>query len=94
MLKGKISQYTILARLSVNDWYIGAITNEEERLLDIPTDFLKPGNYRLEAIEDGINANARAEDYKKTEKNIKSGETLKLKLAAGGGWVARVVPSN
>ena len=74
--------------------YIGAITNEEERLLDIPTDFLKPGNYRLEAIEDGINANARAEDYKKTEKNIKSGETLKLKLAAGGGWVARVVPSN
>ncbi len=92
LLKGKISKYTVLARRSGDDWFVGAITNEDERTLDIPTDFLKPGKYHLQAIEDGINASTSATDYKLIEKDFVSGEILKLKLAAGGGWVARIIP--
>jgi len=33
-----------------------------------------------------------ATDYKKIEKDFLSGDILKLKLAAGGGWVARITP--
>jgi alpha-glucosidase len=94
LLKGKISKFTVIARRSGKDWYIGAITNQNMRDLDLPTDFLMQGKYRVEAIEDGINASRRAEDYRKTTKEIQAGEILKLKLAPGGGWVARITPSE
>ena len=90
LLQGKISKYTILARRSGSDWFVGAITNGDERILDLPTDFLSPGKYQLVAIEDGINANTSATDYKRVKKKFVSGEILKLKLAPGGGWVARI----
>jgi alpha-glucosidase len=92
LLQGKIAKYTVLARRSGNEWHIGAITNWNERIIDLETGFLKPGRYRLEAIEDGLNANTRAEDYKKIVKDFQSGDVLKLKLASGGGWVARITP--
>ena len=94
LLKGKISRYTVLARRSGEDWFVGAITNKDDRMLDLSTDFLKPGKYHLEAIEDGINANTNAIDYKLIKKDFVSGEILKLKLAAGGGWIARITPIN
>jgi alpha-glucosidase len=94
LLQGKIAKYTILARRSGNEWFIGAITNWSERTIDLETSFLEPGKYRLEAIEDGINANKRAEDYKIVEKDFQAGDILKLKLASGGGWVARITPEK
>jgi alpha-glucosidase len=90
LLKGKISEYTVMARRSGNEWYIGAITNWDKRTLQLETDFLAAGKYSLEAIEDGINANVRAEDYRKTILTFQGGDTLKLSLAPGGGWIARI----
>lgn len=90
LLMGKISKYTVLARRSGAEWYIGAITNQNERMLELPTDFLKPGKYHIEIIEDGINANTCATDYKLSGREFNSGEILQLKLAPGGGSVARV----
>ncbi len=90
LLQGKIAKYTVMARRAGNDWIIGAITNWDSRTIDLKTDFLKPGKYKLEAIQDGINANARAEDYKRVEMEFTAGENLKLSLASGGGWVAKI----
>lgn len=92
LLQGKISRYTVLARRSEETWYVGAITNRDERELNLTTDFLKPGKYHIEAIKDGLNAGTRAEDYLKSVRDITAGEILKLKLAAGGGWIARITP--
>ncbi len=92
LLTGKISKYTVIARRSGDDWFVGAITNWDERTLDLPTDFLNPGKYHIEIIEDGVNANTRAEDYIKTVADFSSGKVLKLKLASGGGWLARITP--
>jgi alpha-glucosidase len=94
LLKGKIAQYTVMARRSGKEWYVGAITDWDKRSIDLETGFLAPGKYRLEAIEDGINANARAEDYKKTQISFEAGDVLKLKLASGGGWIARIFPEK
>ena len=94
LLLGKIGQYTVIGRRSGKDWFVGAITNQKERTLNLTTDFLEPGKYHIEFIEDGINANTRAEDYKKISRDFQSGETLKLKMAAGGGWVARITGVN
>lgn len=94
LLKGEIARYTILARRSGNDWFIGAITNWDKRDIDLNTGFLTPGKYHLEAIADGINADKRAEDYRKTEKDFEAGNVLKLKLVSGGGWVAHISKVN
>lgn len=94
LLAGKIGKYTALARRSGNDWHIGAITNDDERTLELSTDFLKPGKYHIEIIEDGINAGTSATDYKLSGRKLNAGETLKLKLAPGGGWLARISPEK
>lgn len=90
LIMGKISKYTVLARRSGTEWYVGAITNWDERTFELPTDFLTKGKYHLEIIEDGINANTAANDYKLYEHEINAGEFLKIKLAPGGGWLARI----
>ena len=92
LLDGKIAEYTVLARRSGNEWFVGAITNWNEREIVLATDFLKPGKYRLVAVADGLNADKRAEDYRKVETEFTRGESLKLSLAPGGGWVARISP--
>ena len=94
LLMGKISKYTVLARRSGTEWHIGAITNDDPRTLELSTDFLKPGKYQVEIIEDGINAGTAATDYKLTRHQINAGETLTLKLAPGGGWLARITPES
>lgn len=93
LLEGKIAKYTVLARRSGTVWYVGAITDWSKLNIDLKTDFLEPGKYKLEAIEDGLNANKRAEDYKRVQMEFQAGDVLKLELASGGGWVARIVPA-
>jgi alpha-glucosidase len=92
LLEGKLAEYTVIARRSGSEWFVGAITDWNERSIDLKTDFLREGRYRLEAIQDGINAGLRAEDYKRIETEFRAGDVLKLNLASGGGWVARIVP--
>ena len=92
LLQGKISKYTILARRNGNEWFVGAITNDDARKIDLPLDFLENKKYRIEFIEDGVNAATRAIDYKKVVKEIRNNEVLHLKMAPGGGWVARIWP--
>jgi len=92
LLTGKISKYTVLARRNGNDWHIGAITNDDARTVSIKTDFLQPGQYQLEFIEDGINAATAATDYKLVRRTLTAGESLEIKMAPGGGWLARITP--
>ena len=54
-------------------------------------DFLGEGEFNAEIFEDGINASSNAQDYLKTQRTINSTETLTVKMASGGGWVARFV---
>jgi alpha-glucosidase len=94
LLEGKIGKYTVLARRSGREWYLGAITDWDKRTISLKTDFLEPGRYWLEAVEDGINADKRAEDYIKVRKEFQAGDSLVVNLAPGGGWVARIMPVN
>jgi alpha-glucosidase len=90
LLDGRIEKYTVMARRSGEEWYVGAITNWDARNLTLETGFLPPGKYRLEAIADGVNAHRRAEDYKKVDHSFSAGDNLKISLAPGGGWIARI----
>jgi alpha-glucosidase len=60
------------------------------RELPVDFSFLKAGDYTIEYFRDGINADRCAVDYKKITKNITAQDKMKIKLADGGGWAARI----
>jgi len=91
-LKAKVSDYLAVARRNGDEWYIGAMTDWSAREMTINLSFLKEGRYKLQMIQDGINADRCAMDYKLDEKEISAGDEIIIKMAPGGGWAARIIP--
>ena len=88
VLQAKIGEHTVVARKNGDNWYIGAITNWNDKSFKINLDFLDNGEYQMEYIEDGINADTRAIDYRKKTKMVSNSETIEINLAPGGGWIS------
>ena len=91
-LDGKVGDYVLLARRSGKDWFVGAITDWTKRDLDLDLSFLPAGKYSMDIYQDGINADRFAGDYKHIKSEVKSGDKVKIHLAPGGGWAARITP--
>lgn len=91
VIEAKVGDYFIVARRKGSEWFVGALTDWETRSFEIDMDFLGEGEFNAEIFEDGINASSNAQDYLKTQRTINSTETLTVKMAPGGGWVARFV---
>jgi hypothetical protein len=66
---------------------VAALTNESERVIELPLTFLDNSRYSAVIIEDGDNAHylTNREAWKIREQQVTSGDTLRLKLASGGG---------
>jgi alpha-glucosidase len=92
VLDARLGQYVLVARRNGRDWYVGAMANWTGRDLEVDFSFLPAGNFWLEAYEDGVNAHRFASDYRKTKTQINKGTRLKITLAPGGGWAARIHP--
>jgi alpha-glucosidase len=92
VLDAKIGEYALVARRNGNDWYLGAMTDWDARDLDVDFSFLPEGNFNLDAYQDGVNADRNASDYRKTTAQVSRTTRLKIHLAPGGGWAARVRP--
>jgi alpha-glucosidase len=92
VLDAKVGDYLLLARRSGKEWFIGALTDWTSRDMSLDLSFLPSGEYTMEIFGDGINADRYAGDYRHYKVNIKSGDRMKIHLAPGGGWAARIVP--
>ncbi|MDX1570434.1 MAG: glycoside hydrolase family 97 catalytic domain-containing protein, partial [Xanthomonadales bacterium] len=93
-LAGEIGDFVVFARKERggNDWYLGAITDEKAREIEIPLDFLEAGKaFSAEIYRDGADAHWNTNPYAiEIEKRpAKHGEKLRLVLAAGGGTAIR-----
>jgi alpha-glucosidase len=89
VVAGDIGQYIVTARRKGNSWYIGAMTNESARKIEVPLAFLEGGaSYRAEILEDGRDANHLAA----REARVKRDGKLKLSLAGSGGAVVVLTP--
>ncbi len=84
--------FRTVARRSGKDWYIGVMNDWTARDLVLPLDFLEAGTYSVVMYEDGVNAALNGRDYRTREIKLKKGESLKIHLAPGGGFVARLRP--
>ena len=89
-LKGEVAKYIALARRSGSDWYVGALTNWDARELTLDLSFLGEGDYQIELFRDGINADRAACDYKREVLPVPANRKLTVKMAPGGGYVARI----
>ena len=92
---GEIGKYITIARKARHDdsWFIGSITNEEARNIDIALDFLDEGaTYRAMIYEDGPEADYEQNPYEMTIRqiNVVKGDTLHLRLARSGGAAIRI----
>jgi alpha-glucosidase len=88
VLDAKVADYILMARQKDNNWYLGAMTDWTARSLEVDFSFLGNGIYEIEIMEDGINANKYASDYKRIVKQVTNADKLKIELASGGGWAA------
>jgi alpha-glucosidase len=97
VLDAKIGEFVVTARKdwNSNDWYIGAITNEEQRSLSIDLSFLdKEIQYTAEIYTDGKGASYKENPYpiEILTKNVSNKDNLKLLLAPGGGTAIKFTP--
>jgi alpha-glucosidase len=92
VLSAKIGEYVVIARRHGNEWYVGAMTDWTARTLDIDLSFLGAGNFQMQSYQDGTNADRYGSDYKLVRNSVNRNIKLKLQLAAGGGWAARISP--
>lgn len=91
VLNGEIGEFVTIARREreTNNWFVGGITNEVARDLNITFDFLEEGiSYETKIYKDGPEAHwdDNPLDYLIEETVIKKGDSLNMKLAAGGGF--------
>ncbi|MGD2245510.1 MAG: glycoside hydrolase family 97 C-terminal domain-containing protein, partial [Candidatus Aminicenantes bacterium] len=82
----------LLARRSGKEWYVGAMTDWTPRELFIDFSFLPQGEYEMTFYRDGTNAHRFGSDYKKETTTIPPTGSIKIQLAPGGGWAARILP--
>ena len=92
VLAAQLGDYVCIARRKDREWYIGGMTDWTSRTLDIDLSFLPAGSFQMVAYEDGPNADRTGEDYRVTIKDIDRRQKLKINLASGGGWAARIYP--
>lgn len=85
VLQGKIGEFITTARRTGNDWFIGTMTNNDARNLEIKFDFLPKGKKytaKIYADDDSINTKTKVSIETKI---IDSNTVLKVSLKPSGG---------
>jgi alpha-glucosidase len=88
---GKLGEYIVTVRQKDADWYIGGMTNWDERDIVLDFSFLPEGkSYQATVFTDGINANKNAEDYQASSYTVDHTKKLNIHMASGGGFAIRL----
>jgi alpha-glucosidase len=94
-LAGEVGDFVAIARRErgADDWYLGALTDENARTLDLPLAFLDPkARYEATIWRDGPQADwkTRPYDLELETRTVTASDTLRLALAASGGAAMRL----
>lgn len=98
VLNGEIGEYITIVRKDrhSDDWYLGSITDENARILEIELSFLDPAvQYVAEIYADSFDADweNNPHGYEIRQELVDSASTLELVLAPGGGQAIRLRPA-
>lgn len=92
---GEVGDYVTIVRKDRNsdDWYLGSVTDENARTVEVKLDFLDADRvYRAQIYRDGANADWRTHPQAIAieRRQVRRGDTLQLQLAPGGGQAIRL----
>jgi alpha-glucosidase len=96
VLNGEVGDFVTIARKDrgSDNWYLGAVSDEDARELEVPLDFLDAGRrYTAQVYRDGDKAHWKTapQDIVIEEREVTVADTLTLRLAPGGGQAIRFV---
>ena len=89
-VNGVLGSFITLARRSGDVWYVGSLNDWNARELTLDLGFLGDGEWTMEIFRDGINADRAARDYKHESMRVPADGKVRIHMAPGGGWTARV----
>jgi len=85
---GYPGEYVAIAKRSDKKWFLGIMNNSIGKTVNVNLDFLPAGNFVIEMWADSKKSDKEPMELKKSEKSVKSGDTIKIKMAKNGGFVA------
>jgi len=86
VLNAKVGAYALMAKRKGNNWFVGGMTNWDERKMNVDFLFLKPGlTYKADIYTDGTDANKVATSYIYKTITITNKTKMEVLLAQGGG---------
>lgn len=92
VLEARVGDYLALARRKGQEWYLAALTDWTAREILLDLSFLPAGKFRLEYVEDGVNADRMATDHCFKTMDVTRGLPMVLQMAPGGGWLGVIRP--
>jgi alpha-glucosidase len=91
-LDGKIGDFALVARRSGSTWYVGGLTDENAREVDIDFSFLGEGSYQADIYMDGANAHRNGIDFKRTAMTVTKTSRMTFTMAPAGGLAIKIDP--
>lgn len=86
IIAGQIGEYIVTTREKDGKWYVGALTNWDEREVIINLSFLEKGKqYTAKLLADAADSSVKPEKYKISTIDVDSASEILVKLAKGGG---------
>jgi len=85
---GEPGEFVVMARRHGNDWYLGGITNDQKRQLELPLGFLPSGEFTAQVFADGSLDESQPNAVKTTSVTVDRTQKLTLSFASGGGFAA------
>jgi hypothetical protein len=96
VLNGEIGDYVTIAReeRETGNWFVGSITDENPRTINIMLDFLEPGiTYDAIIYGDGLNAHwdDNPTDIEIQKKEVHNQTEITINMAPGGGFAMSIM---
>ncbi len=88
-LEGTPDTCAVVARRKGDVWYVAGITNADGRYFTLDTSFLPEGEWNMEMFRDMYDSGDNASSYFHTRLGMKHGESIVIRMAPGGGFIAR-----
>lgn len=96
-LDGEPGEFVVVARRAGEKYFLGAVTGDNARTVEVPLDFLAEGkSYKAVIYADGPDADWKTNpcSYVISERIVTSSDTLSVAMASGGGQAVTFIPED
>jgi alpha-glucosidase len=94
VIGGRPMEWISLARRSGSDWYVGSLTNWDERNVKLPLSFLPAGEFVAETYADAPDAAKEATHTTLSKQTVDRNTVLEVHMVSGGGNAVWIHPAT